>query len=136
MVVSALLSMWVSNTATAIMMLPVATGVIDLVARRAGFASAGDAVGASAAPLRNFALALLLGMFVVFQTLSHALVARIRQLGLLRCLGTGTGAITRIFLLDALLLGAVGAALGVGLGLVLALWLQSQRVSPLGLGKE
>ncbi len=81
-------------------------------------------------------LALLLGMFVVFQTLSHALVARIRQLGLLRCLGTGTGAIPRIFLLDARLLGAVGAALGVGLGLVLALWLQSQRVSSLGLGKE
>lgn len=81
-------------------------------------------------------LALLLGMYVVFQTLSHALVSRIRQLGLLRCLGAGTGAITRIFLLDALMLGAVGAALGVGLGLLLALWLQSQRVSSLGLGKE
>ena len=81
-------------------------------------------------------LALLLGMYVVFQTLSHALVARIRQLGLLRCLGAGTGAITRIFLLDALMLGVVGSALGVGLGLLFALWLQSQRVSSLGLGKE
>ncbi|MCK5942163.1 MAG: ABC transporter permease [Planctomycetes bacterium] len=81
-------------------------------------------------------LALLLGMYVVFQTLSHSLVARIRQLGLLRCLGAGTGAITRIFLLDALLLGCVGSLLGVGLGLLLALWLQSKRVSSLGLGKE
>ncbi len=81
-------------------------------------------------------LALLLGMFVVFQTLSHSLVARIRQLGLLRCLGAGTGAITRIFLWDALLLGLVGSGLGVGLGLLLARFLQHNRISSLGLGKE
>ncbi|MCB9885239.1 MAG: ABC transporter permease [Planctomycetes bacterium] len=80
-------------------------------------------------------LALLLGMYVVFQTLSHALVARVRQLGLLRCLGTGSGAITRIFLADALALGALGSALGVGLGLGLALLLRHYRVSSLGLGK-
>jgi putative ABC transport system permease protein len=80
-------------------------------------------------------LALLLGMFVVFQTLSHSLVARVRQLGLLRCLGTGTGAITRIFLWDALLLGTVGAVLGVGLGLLLARGLQTIDVSSLGRGK-
>ena len=81
-------------------------------------------------------LALLLGMFVVFQTLSHSLMARIRQLGLLRCLGTGVGAITRIFLFDAMLLGIVGSALGVSLGLGLALLLQHYRISSLGVGKE
>lgn len=80
-------------------------------------------------------LALLLGMYVVFQTLSHSLVARVRQLGLLRCLGTGTGAITRIFLLDALLLGVCGSALGVLLGLLLAWVLRAYNVSSLGLGK-
>lgn len=81
-------------------------------------------------------LALLLGMYVVFQTLSHALVARVRQLGLLRCLGAGAGAITRIFLFDALLLGACGAGLGIGLGLLLARWLQKNDISSLGLGKK
>ncbi|MGB3969360.1 MAG: FtsX-like permease family protein, partial [Planctomycetota bacterium] len=80
-------------------------------------------------------LALLLGMFVVFQTLSHSLVARVKQLGLLRCLGAGTGAITRIFLVDALLLGVLGSAIGVGLGLLLAKLLQQNHVSSLGLGK-
>jgi putative ABC transport system permease protein len=80
-------------------------------------------------------LALLLGMYVVFQTLSHSLVARVRQLGLLRCLGTGTGAITRIFLLDALMLGTVGALLGILLGLGLAYLLRLYDVSSLGLGK-
>ncbi|HEB52840.1 MAG TPA: FtsX-like permease family protein [bacterium] len=81
-------------------------------------------------------LALLLGMYVVFQTLSHSLVARVRQLGLLRCLGAGTGAITRIFLVDALLLGVLGSISGIGLGLVLARLLQWRRVSSLGLGKD
>lgn len=81
-------------------------------------------------------LALLLGMFVVFQTLSHSLVARVRQLGLLRCLGAGSGAITRIFLFDAILLGVLGAALGVGLGLLLAQLLRAYHVSSLGVGKE
>jgi putative ABC transport system permease protein len=80
-------------------------------------------------------LALLLGMYVVFQTLSHSLVARVRQLGLLRCLGAGTGAITRIFLLDALMLGSVGSALGILLGLLLANLLRVYEVSSLGLGK-
>jgi putative ABC transport system permease protein len=80
-------------------------------------------------------LALLLGMFVVFQTLSHSLVARVRQLGLLRCLGAGSGAITRIFLFDALALGVLGSLLGTGLGLVLALLLRRYHISSLGLGK-
>lgn len=81
-------------------------------------------------------LALLLGMYIVFQTLSHSLVARIRQLGLLRCLGAGSGAITRIFLLDALMLGVVGSAVGILLGLGLAWLLRENHVSSLGLGKE
>jgi di/tricarboxylate transporter len=45
MVVTAMLSMWVSNTATAIMMLPVAVSVVDLVARQ---------VPATAAPRRHW----------------------------------------------------------------------------------
>src|SRR5262245_19117745 len=80
-------------------------------------------------------LGLLLGMFVVFQTLSHSLVARVRQLGLLRCLGAGSGAITRIFLFDAILLGVLGSALGVGLGLLIAKLLQHYRLSSLGSAK-
>jgi sodium-dependent dicarboxylate transporter 2/3/5 len=57
MAVTALLSMWVSNTATAVMMLPVAVSVIALVS--------GEGRGASPTPdplPRNFALCLLLGI--------------------------------------------------------------------------
>lgn len=81
-------------------------------------------------------LALLLGMFVVFQTLSHGLVARVRQLGLLRCLGVSRRGIVGIFLGDALALGVLGSALGIGGGLLLALLLRYFRVSSLGLWKD
>ena len=62
MLVSALLSMWVSNTATAIMLLPVAMSVIALVAHQHGIADAREAMADSASPIRNFALCLLLGI--------------------------------------------------------------------------
>lgn len=81
-------------------------------------------------------LALLLGMFVVFQTLSNSLVARVRLLGLLRCLGTGRSAVGRIFLGDAMLLGVVGAALGLALGVGFAALLRKANISSLGGDKE
>lgn len=61
MTVAALLSMWVSNTATAIMLLPVATSVIDRVARQGGASGADQAITERGSPVRNFALCLLLG---------------------------------------------------------------------------
>jgi sodium-dependent dicarboxylate transporter 2/3/5 len=60
MVVSAGLSMWVSNTATAIMMLPVALSVIGL--SQADEGERGPAPGEDSLAQRNFALCLLLGI--------------------------------------------------------------------------
>jgi len=62
MLVSALLSMWVSNTATAIMLLPVATSVIGLVAHQYEVDDPETAIRDEASPIRNFALCLLLGI--------------------------------------------------------------------------
>ncbi|MEZ5965138.1 MAG: ABC transporter permease [Planctomycetota bacterium] len=81
-------------------------------------------------------LALVLGMFVVFQTLSQSLVERLKQIGLLRCLGTSRRAVASIFLIDALATALLGALLGVFLGLGLAYLLQSLHVSTLGVGKR
>ncbi|NNL65593.1 MAG: DASS family sodium-coupled anion symporter [Myxococcales bacterium] len=55
MVVAAILSMWVSNTATAVMMLPVATSVLELAEARAPRSWTDET-------RRNFGLALLLGV--------------------------------------------------------------------------
>lgn len=60
--VTALLSMWVSNTATAIMLLPVATSVIGLVARQHGLEDATAAAEDETSPVHAFAICLLLGI--------------------------------------------------------------------------
>jgi sodium-dependent dicarboxylate transporter 2/3/5 len=62
MFVTAALSMWVSNTATAIMLLPVATSVIALVARQHDVGSTEEAIADPTSPLHDFALCLLLGI--------------------------------------------------------------------------
>lgn len=80
-------------------------------------------------------LALVLGMFVVFQTLSQSLVERLRQIGLLRCLGASRSAVVMVFVLDASVLAVSGTLLGIAFGIGLAWLLQSLKMSTLGLGK-
>lgn len=58
--ITALLSMWVSNSATAIMMLPVAISVIDVVQRQ--LTEAEGATAEFVTDSRHFALAMLLGI--------------------------------------------------------------------------
>lgn len=59
MIASALLSMWVSNTATVVMMLPIALSVIALVRRE--IEKTGEAIPTGAGGQFNFAVCLLLG---------------------------------------------------------------------------
>ena len=81
-------------------------------------------------------LALVMGMLVVFQTLAQTLLERLRQIGLMRCLGASRRSVAAIFLADGLLLAVVGAVLGVGTGIGLAYTMGRLQWTTLGLGKE
>jgi len=65
-------------------------------------------------------VALFTGGLLVFSTQALAVVRRRRQLALLRVLGMKRGRLVRTLLGEALLLGTIGAAVGLALGFLLA----------------
>lgn len=67
-------------------------------------------------------LALLVGVFLIFNTLRFSVVQRRGSLAILRALGVTRGQLQAMLLLEALLLGAVGTAAGLALGLILGRW--------------
>jgi putative ABC transport system permease protein len=64
-------------------------------------------------------LTLLVGMAALAVSGSRAVVERRQQIGMLRALGFRRRHVQLIFLLEALLIGLMGTALGLGLGLIL-----------------
>ncbi|MCB9905148.1 MAG: ABC transporter permease [Planctomycetes bacterium] len=79
-------------------------------------------------------LALVLGLYVIFHTLSMSLVERIREVGVLHALGTTRGQIARVFLVEALFLAGLGGAFGIAGGLLLAKVLLHYGITTLGTG--
>ncbi len=65
-------------------------------------------------------ISLVVGAFLLYNTIAISVVRRRAEIGILRALGTGRAAILSLFLTEALILGLTGAALGVGLGRLLA----------------
>jgi putative ABC transport system permease protein len=63
---------------------------------------------------------LVVGMFLVFNTLSVSVAQRRHDIGVLRSVGATRAQIRNLFLMEAALLGLIGAVLGVPLGLGLA----------------
>lgn len=146
MLASAALSMWISNTATAMMMLPIGLSVVDLVRRREGAGGSGE-VGAgqaedgergiaSRAPGGHLALCLMLGI-------AYACSVG----GLATLIGTPTNALLSAFVADAygvevsfvrwLALGLPVAVLGLGVVfLVLTRWVYPPRLDSLPGGRQ
>ncbi|WP_303908495.1 FtsX-like permease family protein [Thiohalomonas denitrificans] len=65
-------------------------------------------------------LALLVGLFLIYNTMTFSVVQRRPLLGNLRGLGTSRREIFSLIAGEALLLGAVGTAIGIGVGIALA----------------
>jgi len=65
-------------------------------------------------------LALLSAIFIVTSAVSTSIAARRQQIGLLRCVGAQRRHVLRLVLGEAVLLGVLGTAAGIPLGLLLA----------------
>ena len=65
-------------------------------------------------------VSLVVGAFLIYNTVAVSVVRRRPEIGILRALGTGRQGVFWLFLLEALLLGLVGSLIGIVLGRFLA----------------
>lgn len=77
-------------------------------------------------------IALFVGAFLIYNALSMTVVERSRELGLLRCVGMTKKQIMFQVIFEGLVLGIVGAVLGVGAGMLMSLGLTSFMSEILG----
>ena len=79
-------------------------------------------------------LALVVGLFLIYNTVTFSVVQRRQVIGIMRSLGTTKGQVFAFILGEALMLGTVGTVLGMALGIIFgrgAVSLVSQTISDL-----
>ncbi|HEY3290839.1 MAG TPA: FtsX-like permease family protein, partial [Anaerolineae bacterium] len=79
-------------------------------------------------------LALVVGMFLIYNTITFSVVQRRPLFGILRCLGVTREQVFGLVIFETIVLSTIGAALGVGLGILLgrgAVSLVSQTINDL-----
>ncbi|CCI53334.1 ABC transporter permease [Nostocoides jenkinsii] len=67
------------------------------------------------------AVALVVGTFIIVNTFSILVAQRMRELALFRAIGASRRQVARSVLIEAFVVGLIGATLGLGLGIVLAI---------------
>jgi putative ABC transport system permease protein len=65
-------------------------------------------------------ISLVVGAFLIYNTISISVVRRRAEIGILRAIGAPRGTVFGLFLAEALLIGVAGAVLGIALGRALA----------------
>ncbi len=65
-------------------------------------------------------VALLVGLFLVYNTVSFAVLRRRREIGVLRALGLSSAGIARLLVAEVVLVGIVGGVVGIGFGVALS----------------
>jgi putative ABC transport system permease protein len=65
-------------------------------------------------------VALLVGVYIIFNSFTIAVNQRWKEIGILRAVGVEQGNVTRMFLCEALLMGAIGSLVGIFAGFFLA----------------
>ena len=64
-------------------------------------------------------LAMIVGMFLIYNTVTFSVIQRRSLFGVLRCVGVTGGQLFSLILLEVLFLGVIGGLLGLGAGLLL-----------------
>ena len=70
-------------------------------------------------------ISIFVGSFIIFNTFSMLVAQRSRELALLRALGASRRQVNRAVVLEALVVGLIGSTLGLALGVLLSIGLQS-----------
>ena len=65
-------------------------------------------------------VALLVGVYIIFNSFTIAVSQRWKEIGILRAVGVEQGNVSRMFLCEALLMGAIGSLLGIAVGFALS----------------
>jgi len=65
-------------------------------------------------------VALLVGVYIIFNSFTIAVNQRWKEIGILRAVGVEQGNVSRMFLCEALLMGVIGSLVGIGGGFFLA----------------
>jgi putative ABC transport system permease protein len=78
------------------------------------------------------AFALFIGLFIIFNTFSVAVVQRRSEIGVLRTLGATQGQIRALFIGESVVIGLAGSCAGIGFGLLIARGMASFIGSYLG----
>jgi putative ABC transport system permease protein len=65
-------------------------------------------------------IALLVGLFLIYNTVSISVIARRQEVGMLRALGISRRRVIALFLGEALLLSLIGSVVGIGIGHLMA----------------
>ncbi len=65
-------------------------------------------------------IALLVGVFIIFNTFNISVNQRWKEIGILRALGVERPNVQRMFLAESVIMGVIGSALGIALGYFLA----------------
>ena len=88
--------------------------------RRTARASASSSRSSATSCSRFGGIALFVGAFVIFNTLSITVAQRTKELATLRTLGASRRQVLRSVILEGTILGVVASAVGLGLGVLLA----------------
>jgi putative ABC transport system permease protein len=112
--------------------LPASAQIVRPAQRSRSVESLGDAFRLNLTALSL--LALVVGMFLIYNTITFSVVQRRPMIGTLRCLGVTRREIFRMVLLETAVLGTIGGLIGVLLGIVLgrgAVGLVTQTINDL-----